>query len=303
MDIKWIGCHPNNFLVGRSGKTVNKVVLHWIVGTLNSADATFAKPDRIASAHYGVGNNDIHQYVKEEDTAYHAGNLTVNKESIGIEHEGGPDIPVTEITVQTSIKLVSDICRRYNIPADSQHIIRHSDVKATQCPGTLPVERIIAEVSKILTPSDPLKWLKQMFLEQGIDVNKTEGEVRGRVQEVFDGWKKYGEYEKRLQKAEKELAGAKAEAADFEQRLITGEQTINRINKEVADLKEMVARRDTENSSLKDRVSVLEGQIDPEKVVIITRDEYARLLADKQVNKYTTWELVKEVMKKIFRRG
>ena len=151
MDIKWIGCHPNNFLVGRSGKTVNKVVLHWIVGTLNSADATFAKPDRIASAHYGVGNNDIHQYVKEEDTAYHAGNLTVNKESIGIEHEGGPDIPVTEITVQTSIKLVSDICRRYNIPADSQHIIRHSDVKATQCPGTLPVERIIAEVSKILT--------------------------------------------------------------------------------------------------------------------------------------------------------
>src|SRR5450759_169963 len=90
MTIKWIGADANNFLKGRDGHTVNKIVLHWIVGTLESADTTFANPTRIASAHYGIGDSDIHQYVQESDTAYHAGNLTVNKDSIGIEHKGGP---------------------------------------------------------------------------------------------------------------------------------------------------------------------------------------------------------------------
>ena len=109
---KWIGAHANNFEKGRRGKSVNKIILHWIVGTLESADATFAKADRLASAHYGIGDADIHQYVHESDAAYHAGNLTVNLESIGIEHEGGPDLPVSEATIQTSINLVADICQR-----------------------------------------------------------------------------------------------------------------------------------------------------------------------------------------------
>ena len=118
MTIKWIGAHANNFEKGRRGKTVNKIILHWIVGTLGSADATFNKADRLASAHYGIGDGDIHQYVQESDTAYHASNITVNTESIGIEHEGGwlladgNRFTPTEATVQTSINLVADICNR-----------------------------------------------------------------------------------------------------------------------------------------------------------------------------------------------
>lgn len=152
---------------------------------------------------------------------------------------------------------------------------------------------------KVMAIPEPLKWLTGMFLELGIDLNKSEGEVRGRVQEVIDGYKKYGELEKRLQRAEKELAGAKAEATGFEERLIQAEGTISRLNKETADLRDSVASRDTEISGLKTEVESLKAQIDPEKVIVITRDEYSRLTAKKTLDRFTAWELFKE----IFRRG
>jgi hypothetical protein len=54
--------------------------------------------------------------------------------------------------------LITDVCRRYGIPADTDHIKPHSFFKATQCPGTLDVTRIITEVAKKLveTPA-PVK--------------------------------------------------------------------------------------------------------------------------------------------------
>lgn len=155
MNIKWIGASKTNFGVGRDGNSVSLIVLHWMAGTLESTDATFNNPQRLASAHYGIGGSEVHQYVDEKDTAWHCGNLSKNKQSIGIEHEGSPTIPVSESTVQTSIQLVADICRRYNISPSSDTIKRHSDIKATQCPGTLPVERIISEVKKLLQPASP----------------------------------------------------------------------------------------------------------------------------------------------------
>ncbi len=139
----WVGASPANYAVGRSGYTVQYIFLHWIVGHLSAADATFQDPNRIASAHYGVENDQVHQYVDEGNVAFHAGAGDWNWKSIGIEHAGGPDIPVTESTIQTSALLVADICRRYSIPCDRTHIKKHNEVKQTTCPGTLPVDRIV----------------------------------------------------------------------------------------------------------------------------------------------------------------
>lgn len=155
MDIQWIGANKNNYEVGRREKTVKQIVLHWIVGKLAAADATFQDANRQASAHYGVGNKVIHQYVKEEDTAYHAGNFDINLESIGIEHEGGPDLPISEDTYKTSIELITSLCKKYTIPADRNHIRIHKEFKATQCPGTLDVDRIVREVQKNLFNTPP----------------------------------------------------------------------------------------------------------------------------------------------------
>src|SRR3990167_6238467 len=173
MQIKWVGANPKNFAIGRQNEKITKICLHWIVGKLSAADAVFNNPDRQVSAHFGIGHTEVHQYVREEDTAYHAGNFTVNKQSIGIEHEGGPDLPISEDTHKTSIELVTDICRRYNIPADRQHILKHSEIKATQCPGTLDIDRIVREVQKRLavpldSPTDTIPVPKKDF-EQLVD--------------------------------------------------------------------------------------------------------------------------------------
>jgi hypothetical protein len=121
---------------------VDRVVIHWIVGNLAAADAVFAKPGGV-SAHYGIEDNTVHQYVAEDKVAYHAGVYAMNQRSIGIEHSAAPDRPASEATYQTSGKLIAEICKRHSIPLDRAHIIKHSEVKATQCPGTMDLDKLI----------------------------------------------------------------------------------------------------------------------------------------------------------------
>jgi N-acetyl-anhydromuramyl-L-alanine amidase AmpD len=132
-----------NFDKGRQGTKITHIVMHWIVGDLSAADAQFAKSSSQVSAHYAVGTSEVHQYVKEEDTAWHAGKYDVNLKSIGIEHRGGPDLPIDEGTYKNSAELLKDICDRHLIPLDREHIILHKEVKATACPGNLDVDKII----------------------------------------------------------------------------------------------------------------------------------------------------------------
>lgn len=117
-----------NFSAGRGGKKIEYIICHWIVGRIAAADAVFAKANS-TSAHYAVDDNKIHQYVSEDNTAWHAGNFDVNQRSIGIEHAGGPNIPITDATYETSAQLIADIWRRRGkLP-----LRKHSDIKATQC--------------------------------------------------------------------------------------------------------------------------------------------------------------------------
>lgn len=137
-----------NFSKGRQGNEPEVVVVHWIVGTLEAADATFANSASQVSAHYGIGDDEVHQYVKEEDTAWHCGDWLWNLKSIGIEHEGSPDLPISEKTYKASAELIKGICVRYNIPVDKEHILPHKHFKATQCPGTLDIDKIISLIKK-----------------------------------------------------------------------------------------------------------------------------------------------------------
>lgn len=151
MNIKWIG--SPNYTEGRQGKKIDRIVCHWIVGTLSAADITFQNTTTNTSAHYGVGNNEIHQYVKEPSTAYHAGNWDMNLRSIGIEHQGGPNLPISNETYETSAQLIADICKRGGLTPSSTTIIPHRSVVATQCPGTLDVNRLINRAREIISTS------------------------------------------------------------------------------------------------------------------------------------------------------
>ena len=80
---QWIG--SPNYTEGRGGKKIEFYIVHWMAGTLAGTDGVFQKPGGV-SAHKGIEDNTIHVYVKDEDTAYHAGNWDMNQRSLGTEN-------------------------------------------------------------------------------------------------------------------------------------------------------------------------------------------------------------------------
>ena len=139
----WIGAAYKT--AGRQGTAVNLIVLHWMAGTLASTRTTFTDGQRQASAHYGVEDRQVDQYVSEADTAWSLGNWAANLRSISVEISAGPGRDATPATIATVIALVTDLCRRYGLTAAA--IGKHKDYSATQCPGTIPVEAIRAAVA------------------------------------------------------------------------------------------------------------------------------------------------------------
>ena len=161
MNIVWKGS-PN---YDSNRKPIDRIVIHWMSGTLAGTDAQFQKSGG-TSAHYGIEDNVIHQYVKEDNVAYHAGVYTMNQRSIGIEHSANIDRPASEETYKSSGMLVADLCKRYSIPLDRNHIIKHSEVpRSTACPGTLNLDKII-QIAKGNTMSDDETVVKKEYLAQ-----------------------------------------------------------------------------------------------------------------------------------------
>lgn len=140
-----------NYSKGPSGHTPIGLILHIMSGTLKGTDAWFNNPKSQASAHYGIGKNgEIHQYVRELDTAWHAGGINKpswsllkpkinpNLYTIGIEHEGQPTDVWTDAMKQASSQLIKDICARWSIPIDRFHIVGHYEINSVtraNCPA------------------------------------------------------------------------------------------------------------------------------------------------------------------------
>lgn len=150
MELVWKGS-PN---YNRRTMPVKRIVIHWFgLGTLESANTRFQNPATQVSAHYGISKGRIWQWVKESDVAWHSGNAAVNAESIGIEHDAtlnGHNL--SDEDYRLSAEIVAEICKRHNIPLDRKHIIGHREVKATQCPGTIDIDRIINLAKPIAIP-------------------------------------------------------------------------------------------------------------------------------------------------------
>jgi N-acetylmuramoyl-L-alanine amidase len=147
MDITWIGS-PNKDK-GREGYRPEAIVIHIMEGTLKGTDAWFLNEESGVSAHYGIGKDGIiHQYVSEMDRAWHAGrvvgptwrllrtDINPNWYTIGIEHEGRADSGWPQSMYEASAELISDICLRWSIPCDRDHIIGHREIRSDKtCPG------------------------------------------------------------------------------------------------------------------------------------------------------------------------
>lgn len=149
----------SNFTPGRLGVTIDKIILHTMVGWIGAADAHFHNPTANVSAHFGVRvDGTLWQWVQVWDTAYHAGDWQVNLSSIGIEHEDGGDFdgPRPDELYTRSAALVAQFCREYNIPcvkgAGGPGIYDHRQVHPTACPDALDTDRIIHEAAALLAP-------------------------------------------------------------------------------------------------------------------------------------------------------
>lgn len=146
-----------NFDTNRS--TIDRIVLHTMVGTWQGAAERFDNPASEVSAHYGIKyDGGIIHWLEETYTAYHAGNYAMNKRSIGIEHEdmGRYNDPRPDALYKTSAQLVADICRFYKIPCDRAHILDHRQVINTACPDALDTDRIIKEAQALINLPIPI---------------------------------------------------------------------------------------------------------------------------------------------------
>jgi N-acetylmuramoyl-L-alanine amidase len=153
-----------NFTTGRSGYNPEAIVIHIMEGTLSGTDSWFKSTISKVSAHYGIGKmGEIHQYVQEKDTAWHAGRVNApswslikpagsglyinpNFYTIGIEHEGNDDSIWTDEMYNISSSLIKEISKRWDIPLDRQHIIGHHEIYSLKtCPGSkVDINKLIA---------------------------------------------------------------------------------------------------------------------------------------------------------------
>ena len=159
--------NESNFTHGRQD-TIHGIVIHHAASTsLDSVGQVFSQYGRGGSAHYGVKGNQIHQYVREEDTAWHCGDWPGNCCTIGIEtvnSTGAPDWLIDEETFNTLARLCADIAKRNGLgrvkfgPNDVYPTLSaHRDWSPTYCPGDYLYSRMGELANKINEINYPTK--------------------------------------------------------------------------------------------------------------------------------------------------
>jgi hypothetical protein len=171
MEIKNVQIHSTNYSKNTSKK--KGVVMHWIVGRLNSATARFQTPNQLASAHYGIANNEVVRWVRDEEIAYHGGTSKSNIDYIGIEHEGGwmqngERVKPSGLTHNTSAQLLANLSSKHGWGKleYGKNVFKHSDIKSTECCGSLDVQYIIDKANELINQANnkPMKFEGEPFI-------------------------------------------------------------------------------------------------------------------------------------------
>lgn len=152
--------YEGNYTKGRSGRKIEAITIHHMAGKLTAKQcgAIFQTVGRNGSSHYGIGyNGEIACYVEEENTAWTNSNWDSNCKSVTIEtsnNENGGNWHVSDVSLNSLIKLVADIAKRNNLGKliKGKNVTWHSMFANTNCPGTYlmsKIDYIIAEANRI----------------------------------------------------------------------------------------------------------------------------------------------------------
>lgn len=135
----WAPASAANYTVAhRPSSAIRLVVIHVTESSFLGAIQWFRNPKAQASANYVVSRTGkIDEMVPDSDIAWQAGNWAINRESIGIEHEGWTyrQGSFTDAEYRASARLVGYELRHYLLPIDRKHVIGHSQVPDPNHPG------------------------------------------------------------------------------------------------------------------------------------------------------------------------
>ena len=144
MEIKQMLAHQSNYNKGRK-PSIQFIVVHYTANNGDKAQGNgnyFSQPNRNASAHYFVDENEIIQSVKDSDMAWHCGAKSYkhpkcrNDNSIGVEMCSKKDDKgqyyINEQTQNKAIEVIKMLRKKYNIPIEN--VLRHYDVTGKICP-------------------------------------------------------------------------------------------------------------------------------------------------------------------------
>jgi hypothetical protein len=175
MEISWIGCHSANYTAGRRGFHPEAIVVHTLPGDLAAAETAIFDASSQKSAHYAISlTGEVHQYVDESDTAFHAGIVVLpdwkllkrngvnpNFYTIGVAFENSPAAPWPGAQALAGNLLVLQIASRWGIPLDADHVIGHNRIRASQsCPSdSVDIARLLRKgpAANAAIPSSPIK--------------------------------------------------------------------------------------------------------------------------------------------------
>ena len=124
--IRFIVAHHMTIIGDGTGKALNGCWNTW--------------QNRQASAHYGVEENLVRQYVSDNDAAWACANTYGNHAGISIEHAnstGASAWKVSDTTWKTGARLAAHLHKLYDLgrPVKNVTLRRHHDFYATACPG------------------------------------------------------------------------------------------------------------------------------------------------------------------------
>ena len=165
MDWKNLNADVNKILnthytSGRSGRKINKIIIHYNAGDLTVEGCYSVWQNRPASAHYQVESSGrIGQLVWDSNTAWHASNWDANCSSIGIEHANKEGGYISEACLDAGAHLVAALCKYYGLgrPQWKVNVFPHNHFAATSCPGRLQDEQRDAYMQKAQ------QWYDQMM--------------------------------------------------------------------------------------------------------------------------------------------
>lgn len=188
---RWIGSPNYNWRDPRPADAEpTHVTMHWMDGTLAGTDAQFQKYTEAkngvgngSASNYGIGQDAIHQYVREQDYQQADGDQNSNRWGLSIEHEGGTNRPITPAVMAASAQLLAEIAGRWGwteyvvyaddvaaflgMPDDIQLryitdfatmnptrrlVFPHKAWASTACPGDLDYVTIVIAANKLMAP-------------------------------------------------------------------------------------------------------------------------------------------------------